>query len=52
MTAPFDDSEHTRIAQPDTPDYNSIELPWNEDFDSNFFLYYFTFIYLHIKDGG
>ena len=41
MTAPFDDNENTRIAQPDTPDYSSFEGPWNEDFESTYLPIYF-----------
>ena len=33
MSAPFDDSEHTCIAQT-TTDYSSIE-PWNDDFSND-----------------
>ena len=48
MTAPFDDNENTRIAQPDTPDYSSFEGPWNEDFEStciHILLYFFLFVF-------
>ena len=41
MTAPFDDNENTRIAQPDTPDYSSFEGPWNEDFESTYHINFF-----------
>ena len=55
MTAPFDDNENTRIAQPDTPDYSSFEGPWNEDFESTylFILFYMYFIlYWVLKKTG
>ena len=42
MSAPFDDNENTRIAQPDYPDYSSFEGPWNEDFEST---YIFLFVF-------
>ena len=43
MSAPFDDNENTRIAQPDTPDYSSFEGPWNEDFESTYLFFLFVF---------
>ena len=43
MSAPFDDNENTRIAQPDTPDYSSFEGPWNEDFESTYFISFCIF---------
>ena len=45
MTAPFDDNENTRIAQPDTPDYSSFEGPWNEDFESTYFILFVFYNY-------
>ena len=46
MTAPFDDNENTRIAQPDTPDYSSFEGPWNEDFESTYlFVLHILFVF-------
>ena len=53
MSAPFDDNENTRIAQPDTPDYSSFEGPWNEDFESTYlFIFYLYFILLGLKKTG
>ena len=46
MTAPFDDNENTRIAQPDTPDYSSFEGPWNEDFESTYFIMFFYLYFI------
>ena len=48
MTAPFDDNENTRIAQPDTPDYSSFEGPWNEDFESTYLPIYFILSVFYI----